>query len=261
MTWHAGSNHFRTYDFGPEPEPVFHGHPHLRRLWLVCKLMLLAGIIAGGIWLFQSPVFQVQAVTVQGLSHRTEREILERVSLAGQNVLTLPVAQIQSTLAEDPWLRSVEVQRQLPNRVTLHVQERKPAAVWDGKGGRYLADADGTLLDPAPAKSDLPIVKDIDGPVYIPGDRLGSDAAELAAKLVVALPQVIGQRAKSFEYLSNGGMVVEMDKGKRARLGDGTDFDYKLAVWKALLNRGDTEKLVVGHVDLRFGDRPFFRDK
>jgi cell division protein FtsQ len=203
----------------------------------------------------------VQSVTVVGLNHRTEPELLGRVSLIGENVLTLPVGQIQATLTEDPWLRSVEVKRQLPNRVTLQVEERVPAAVWDGKGGRYLADADGTLLDPAPPKTDLPVVRDLDGPVRIPGDRLGTDAAGVAAKLVKALPETIGQRAKTFEYVRNGGLVVETDKGKRARLGDGADIDYKLAVWKALLLRGDTEKLVVGHVDLRFGDRPFFRDK
>jgi len=261
MTWHGGSNHFRTYDFGPEPEPEHRDHPRLRRLWLACKLLMLAGIIAGGAWLLQSPFFHVQTVTVVGLDHRTERELLERVSLIGENVLTLPVAQIQATLTEDPWLRSVEVKRQLPNRVTLHVEERSPAAVWDGKGGRYLADADGTLLDPAPGKTDLPVVRDLDTQVRIMGDKLSTDAPGLAARLVTALPQTIGQRAKSFEYVSNGGLVVETDKGKRARLGDGADFEYKLAVWKALLLRGETEKLVVGHVDLRFGDRPFFRGK
>ena len=52
---------------------------------------------------------------------------------------------------------------------------------------------------------------------------------------------------------------METDQGKRARFGDAQDFQWKLAVWKAVLKEAEIQNLNAGHVDLRFGDRPFFR--
>lgn len=260
MSWSAGSYHYRTLDFGPEPEEPKHAPRSLGKWAILLKLMVLLAFVAGGVWFCQSPVFAIADVEVEGLSHRTQDEVLGKVSLEGANLLTVPVAQVQTALTEDPWVRHVDVVRKLPNRLTLLVEERVPEAIWEGRTGRFLVSSDGILLDVAPPNSSLPVVKDVDGGVLWVGDKVSGDTAELATKLVHALPAAINQKAKSFEYLSYGGLVVETDKGKRARFGDGSDFDYKLAIWKALLQKGDTDKLKVGHVDLRFGDRPFFRD-
>ncbi len=263
MSWHAGSYRNRQFDHHAPP-PIDEGPPPPPRDWgrlkLALRLMVVLAFGAAGVWLYQSPVFAVSHVEVKGLQHLNEESVLDRVSLTGQNLLNIPTAQIQQTLQEDPWVRRVEVQRQLPNKVTLNVEERSPVAIWEGKGGRFIIDRDGMLIEPAPKSGPLPVLLEMNGPLRQTGGRGDGDAAELAAKLVESLPGAIGQKAKSFEYQANGGLVVETDKGRRARFGDGADFEYKLAVWKALLAKGAVDKLNVGHVDLRFGDRPFFRD-
>ena len=232
-----------------------------RRRPLVGLLKLVAILfgVAMGVAAFRLPVFAVTEVDVVGLHHLSEAAILSRVSVQGQNLLALPVEDLTATLTQHPWVRDVEVQRRLMGRVTLFVTEREPAVIWEVGKQQFLIDRDGTVLETAKGDSPLPLIRDLDGAAPHPGDKLNADAVTLALTLTDILPKEIGQQAKFFEYLSYGGLVVQTDKGKRARFGDSSDVQWKLAVWKGLLQEGETAKLKVGHVDLRFGDRPFFR--
>lgn len=208
---------------------------------------------------FRLPAFAVSEVEVVGLNHLSQGTVLERAALQGQNLLAVSVEEVEAALTRDPWVRGVDLQRQLPGRVVLRMEEREPAVVWEVAKRRFLVDRDGTVLEETRGASDLPLIRDLDGQAPTPGDKKPVDAVALAITLAEVAPRETGQKVKLFEYLSYGGLVVETEKGRRARFGDASDLQWKLAVWKALLKEGDAQNLKVGHVDLRFGDRPFFR--
>ncbi len=69
----------------------------------------------------------------------------------------------------------------------------------------------------------------------------------------------MGEEVRLFEYAPGAGLAVTTKKGHRARVGDGADLDYKLAVWSAVLKDGPRQGVPTGHVDLRFPPRPFAR--
>lgn len=256
----------------PPPPPHFGAAAHTRpeppaprrfpRHGLLSLALKLAAVLVGavlGVTIFQLPAFAVTQVQVQGLRQLPEQRVLQPLDLYGQNILVLPIEAVQATLTIDPWIRRVDIQRSLPGRITIYVEEREPAALWQANGTTYLVDIDGTILDPAGDQTHLPFIRDLDGATPTPGEKKDGSIIALAIALTNVLPQEIGQGAKYFEYLSYGGLVVETHQGKRARFGDAQDFQWKLAVWKAVLKEAEAQKLDAGHVDLRFGDRPFFR--
>lgn len=220
---------------------------------------LLIGVAAGAA-LFYLPVFAVSEVKVVGAQRLQEADILQQLSLRGNNLLALPIQDLRAQLLQNPWVQDVELRRSLPGHVTIALEERTPAVVWQVAKEQYWVARDGTVLEAVKlVNPSLPLIKDLNGGTRRSGDRVNADAVVLSLSLVELLPQEVRDEAKFFEYLSYGGIVVETKQGYRARFGDSQDLAWKLAVWKAVLDAADREKLKVGHVDLRFGDRPFFR--
>jgi len=222
---------------------------------------LAAALIGAGLAFvfYRYPVLAASEEQVSGLQRLPPESVLDRLGLEGRNILSIDLDGAAATLRQDPWVRDVHFQRQLPNRVVLSVEERIPAAVWHAGARFFLIDLDGTILEELSGPGSLPVVKDLDGSMPQPGDHRDPDAVALAVRLTELLPQEMGESAQSFEYLRYGGLVVETDKGKRARFGDASDVLWKLAIWKAVLKEAGVQHLKAGHVDLRFGDRPFFR--
>lgn len=237
------------------------GHRAVFRVLLraLADVAVLAVGIALGVAVFRHPAFIVSQVEVEGLEHLSLSTVLERAALQGQHLLALPVDDIRAAITQEPWVRRVDIQRKLPGRVILYIQEREPTTIWQVKGRQFLVDQEGAILEENFVPRDLLVIQDQDGSLPKPGDRKDQDAIALALTLKEVLAREMNQSARAFEYLRYGGLVVETDQGRRARFGDSSDFQWKLAVWKTLLEAGEAQDLLVGHVDLRFGDRPFFR--
>ena len=225
-------------------------------------LLRLGSIVAGAglaALVFQLPVFAVTSVEVTGLDRIAREPLLQRLSLEGRNLLTISPEDAIAPLRQEPWVRDIRLQRQLPGRVVVDIEERRPSAVWQVSGRFFAIDRDGTILEELAGAGSLPGITDLDGGLPSPGDRRDAGAVELATRLTALVPQELGEPVRSYEYLSHGGLVVETETGKRARFGDASDAVRKLAVWKAVLQGAQAANLKAGHVDLRFGDRPFFR--
>src|SRR5439155_22266461 len=95
---------------------------------------------------FQLPVFAVSSVEITGLNRIAREPLLQRLSLEGRNLLTISPEDTIAPLRQEPWVRDIHLQRQLPGRVVIAVEERHPAAVWQVGGRFFSIDRDGTIL-------------------------------------------------------------------------------------------------------------------
>ena len=196
---------------GPPPPPPHYGAaaptrpdpPAPRRFprhGLLSIALKLAAVLVGavlGITIFQLPAFAVTQVQVQGLRQLSEQRVLQQLDLYGQNILMLPIEAMQATLTEDPWIRRVDIQRSLPGRITVYVEEREPAALWQANGTTYLADMDGTMLDPAGDQTHLPFIRDLDGATPARGEKKDGSIVALAVALTNVLPRNSGKGPSS----------------------------------------------------------------
>ena len=261
---------FNHRDSHPVPSPAINRagivaarlpRPWRHRGWLslALKVAAVTGGLTIGIALFRSPVFAVSEIEFTGLHQLPQSRMSEHFNVRGANILALQTGELLAPALKDPWVRSVDVQRRLPGKLSIAVEEREAAAIWQVQGRQYLIDRDGTVLEETRSKSGLPVIQDQDGASPVPGDKRNAETVALARTLTEVLPVELGEKAVGFEYLSYGGLVVETDKGRRARFGDAADFQWKLAIWKAVLKEADAQQMKATHIDLRFGDRPFFR--
>jgi len=119
-------------------------------LILVASSLLAWGTIA---WAVRQSVFALRQVIVDGSVVHTNPAHLETVireELKG-TFFTLDLAAARASLQRVPWVKSVSLRRQWPDRLEITVTEHEPLARWnesalvDTEGEEFSADFDGEL--------------------------------------------------------------------------------------------------------------------
>lgn len=91
--------------------------------------------------------FTVQQVDVKGRVRVPGQFIIEALKVErGQPVLAYDLRGAQERLMQNPWFKSVLVERRLPQTIFVRVEERIPAARWQTGGKLVLVDAEGVAL-------------------------------------------------------------------------------------------------------------------
>jgi cell division protein FtsQ len=232
----------------------------LRRL-LRLTLLLVAVIVAaaGVITLYRSPLFRVRTVVVQNARHVDPEVIAQASGFVGQNMLTLDVQDGVSRVRRLPMVRSVDVQRQIPNTVRITVHEREPWGYWEVAGGRYVIDQEGIVINRGLPVEGAPLVMQMDGgrPLSV-GESVDPDALGLVQALQQRLPEALPTartQSVTYEFRSRDGLTAVVKGGLRITFGDSHDLEYKLSALRALLSRAPDATFI----DLRFGDRIVFQ--
>lgn len=250
------------------PARLYNGHLRSRGLRAVLQspfvhqallLLLIVSALTAVAWIYASPIFRVSRIQVTGVQRLDGATIAATSGLLGQSIFTMNQAAVADAIGKNPLVKTVSIASLPPNGVAIQIQERQPWGFWKLGQTHYLVDDDGVVIGPASLRPDLPLIVDKGSGELVPGQQVDGEAVRLAQWLQKNLPRAMPTKAIAFEYAKNGGLVAVIDGGRRARFGDGQDLERKVAIWKAILAQAAKAGLDPKHVDLRFGDRPFFR--
>jgi cell division protein FtsQ len=104
-------------------------------------------------WAVRQPAFALRQIVIAGSLSQVNPANLEAVvreELRG-NFFTMRLADARTSLERVPWVRSVALRRQWPNRLEISVVEHTPLARWNDnalvnkEGEVFVADYDGDL--------------------------------------------------------------------------------------------------------------------
>jgi cell division protein FtsQ len=128
-----------------------------RQLTAVALVFALFALVLAGwgaaAWMVRQPVFALRQIVITGSLSQVNPANLEAVvreELRG-NFFTMQLADARTSLQRVPWVRSVALRRQWPNRLEIFVIEHAPLARWnddalvDKEGEVFIADYDGEL--------------------------------------------------------------------------------------------------------------------
>lgn len=101
--------------------------PFVRQIVLVLATLAIVGICFAVV--YNSPLFSVTDVTVEGTGYLTADQVTQLASLDGTTLLRLDKDQVRDNLAASAWVSSVDVSRVFPDTVRLVVTERTVAAL------------------------------------------------------------------------------------------------------------------------------------
>ena len=200
---------------------------------------------------FTEAGFAVRDVTITGEEHtRTEAATAAIAVPKGESIFGVNPDAARARLLMLPWVSDAEVRRHFPDKVSVHLIEKRPFALWRNGNALLAVERSGAVITKVEEENDLgrlPLI-------------VGSGAPEAAAPIIdaiagqkavqarlAALERVAGRR---WDLLLSGGVTVRLpEDGWERQL---TELE-RLIVEKGVLER-DIES-----IDLRYPDNYVFR--
>jgi hypothetical protein len=245
--------------------------------WTIGRL-LAAALLVGAAWVVydsaSSDRFLVRSVRVHGNVLLGRAEIESVAAVNGINTFWIDPAQVASRLKAMPLVQRADITLALPDGIDVTIVERQPAAFWISGDRSYLVDREGVILKAVdvdtqqsracagqpcdPRLAPLPTVAQLDGQPLTPGDRVDASALATSARLATLLPSV-GVEPVAFEWSRDFGLEVPTRDGWRARFDDAGNVEQQVSTLRTIRDELARTHSPAQLIDVRFGDRPYFR--
>ncbi len=244
------------------------GRQRLRRWFGIGAKSFIAVALLAGAYLgisrlvthtiLQNPQYNISSLDVETDGVLNPQDILEAADLhKGANIFHVDLARAQARVASLPEVEKVLVSRQLPNRVAIQVNERKPVA-WIAPANNsrprdevvtsrqsWLVDTNGVLMRPKklnPQDRFLPIIRNYNDPSPIEGKEAAGEEMKSSLDLLRAQQESSNQERFQIEEIDlskHFGLVVTDRNGLQVLFGlDEMDRQLKrLAIYLQALDQ------------------------
>jgi cell division protein FtsQ len=243
------------------PRPAWRAR--LRRL-LGAVLATIFTIMAGAAglhWILTTHRFAVASVEVRGVSRVAPDQILAVAAIPrGTNIFRLNTMGVIGRVESLPEIRRADVVRELPNRVVISVEERRPFTLvhggrlhWMDEEGRLLGASPEAVAPPMPVISGLS-VEELASMRTSPGPK--ARAAIGVIRALLRSGNGLTAEISEIDMSRREGPVLYTVDGVEVRLGT-EDWDERLSRLEGVLAQIATQD--VRTVDLRFRDQVVFQ--
>ena len=230
-----------------------------RVLGVLLLLAVASGVVVTGAWLVRSPRFAVTGVDVQGTRQLTAERVLAAAQIpAGRSVFLLDPRAIVRGVETLPEVERAEVIRELPNHVTVVVEERRPFTLvhagrlhWIDESGHVLGRAMQAVTPPAPVISGLTEAELLSMKTEPYGKA--RDAIRLIRALLRS-GSLLATEISEIDVSHADGPVLYTIGGIEVRLG-ADEWEERLARLEVVLAQKTAREGAIRMVDLRFRDQ------
>jgi cell division protein FtsQ len=226
-----------------------------RRLAFLLSVLAAAGLSAGAVAVLHSRLFAARSVVIAGALNTSRSEILATSGLWREPpLIDVNPAQVARRLDRLPWVLSASVRREWPSSVAVAIVERVPVATSRlASGGYAVLDSTGRVLaDESSRPAGLPVLV-LPGPAPRPGASLGAAGQALTAA-AAQLPESLVARVSQIVLTSSDGVVLHLEGGLEAVVGDDEALNEKFVSLTTVLSRVNLAD--VGAIDLRVAASP-----
>jgi cell division protein FtsQ len=94
----------------------------------------------------QSDYFRIRKLTVAGTHRLTAEQVVRQAGIAKKaNILAVNISLARKRLLAHPWIATAEISRQIPDGLSIRIQEQQPLAIVD-VGRRFLINQRGEIF-------------------------------------------------------------------------------------------------------------------
>lgn len=189
---------------------------------LLFALVALALAAALVMWLARLPFFAIRAVRVEGDLTRNSVATIRANAMPGLagSFFTMDLQRARAAFESVPWVRRAVVSRVWPNRLTVQLEEHRPAALWAAEDGNdRLVNTHGEVFE-----ANIGDVEDDALPTLAGPDGSAAQMLSLVARLAPVL-QPLGGDLERLELSHRGSWRAELDNGATVELGRGSEAE------------------------------------
>jgi cell division septal protein FtsQ len=246
---------------GPNTPPSTAGdRPELQQVrtgmampWRLFSGLIVAGLLVVLFLFFGTDAFFVRSISVGGLNYLNDREVFALSGIAGEHVFWVDPAAVRENLLRSPTIADANVIVGWGNpMVTIEIEEREPALVWQQAGIAVWVDVNGRVMRQRGDRSDLLTISVdslMDGP---PGGGVDPSVVTGALQIQALLPQV-----STLRYHPDYGLGFNDSRGWEAWFGVGGGMPEKISIYNALVNDLSRRGIAVRAIFVINPDRPW----
>jgi cell division protein FtsQ len=190
-------------------------------------VIVLAGLGVGGwLWLRDSSLVAVTAVRVTGATSSDESRIRSALESAARDMTTLHVREdiLNDVVSRFPSVAGLEVDKDFPHRLSIHVLEHRPVAAVEVGGRRTPVSGSGVVLTGVHADDDLPTIRRDE----LPGSRIDDARTKAALAIAAEAPRPLLARSERL-WWGDEGLTLDLRDGPPLVFGTRDDAAAKWA--------------------------------
>ena len=198
-------------------------------------LLIAVSLVAGSIWLLQSPILSVNEIEVTGSDRQDVREAVARAGIEeGTPLILVRPQRAIDELEALPWVRAAAVGRVFPDRVDVAVDQRMAVAFMWASGSYAVLDIDGVVLEYVPSVAAGAPVLQLGVQRLEPGESHIDPTVIGGIEFLATIDGVLS----GLELRHAGGELAGFFDGHEIRLGRPVDMAAKAAALLAVLADG-----------------------
>ncbi len=196
----------------------------------------------------QNAGFAVTDIFIDGRIRTPLNDIKEALHVQqGMPMTKVDMQEIFNNVRNLPWIKHVQIHRQLPNLLYVRLQERNPIALWQKDGHHHPIDEDGQVVNTsADGLEYLVVAVGDDAPEYAPELMNEISKYKELARRTMSAVRIGGRRWNLILDNVTTGLIIQLPEGN---IGQALERLDKLDKKHHLLNRQ------LSLIDLRLPDR------
>ena len=218
---------------------------------LLCLTVLFA---------FKSEFFSIKEIDLKG-NFITNKEVLleELENLKGTNIITLNIEEISNILKKNPYIESVKVEKELPNKININISERKAGFYFKENDKIYVINNEFIVLEEKDSLDNLNLIeiKNISGNNIEVGKKIIDD--ERKSKILKNINDILAKNKSEINFdsldLTDLLDIKFYHKDVEVRVGSDEEMQDKLN--KAInILKSDEINITKGVIDVRYKASP-----
>ncbi|WP_176461823.1 cell division protein FtsQ/DivIB [Anaeromicrobium sediminis] len=227
----------------------------------IFTIMILITIISF-ILVFKTELFSVKYVEVLGIENLTKEIVVEEAGINfGGHILKEDLENIKLNVEYDPYVKSALVERRIPNKIVINIEERKEKALINFMDTYLIIDEEGVVLRSSFNRENLILIKGIEFDNFVEGEKLSvKDEKQFKYALhMVDSSEKNGINLKEINVSDLNDVKININGYLICNLGSGEELDRKLNTLRKIIKDLEKKDIVRGIVDMSHNGYPTYR--
>ena len=231
------------------------------------SILLALIVMCVGIVLVFSLFFKINTITITGDKVYSEKMVTDKSGIEiGENLFKINEEKLTEKLSKDlPYIKSVTVERKLPDTIIINVEAAKEIAAIATQNGFVLLDETGKVLDKDASilKENVAVINNVKLKEYAEGEMIiltDEKKTETLLKLFEAIKKADMQLLTEIDLKNINDIKIKYDDRITFAVGSLTNIDTKLARGVAALEKeNEINAYSEGTLDLKTEPYVYFK--
>lgn len=222
-------------------------------------VIMIVVICVLAIFAFNLSLFDIKNIEVEGNKILKEEEIIKQSGIKNKNLFRVSPKKIIQRISSIPYIKSVKIEKNIPETVRINVKERNKTFLLEGGGTYMLVDSEGVILEGIDGEDEnLPLVKGFFVSSIKPGENIFKEEDNESLDTFVNESKNIGILNNMEEINKNYQNEVHIKLKNKISVDFGTlsGVKYKLGMLKNIMNDIEEKEIESGKIVMNRGDHP-----